>query len=172
MVTTEAAWGLYHAAQFEEAIETANRVIIDEPGFAMAHYVKGISAIQISNYEIATKCLATVMSLQERHTISMLAFGAMGHAYALAGYADKASNALDSISSSGSSWRFYAKALIYAARDQHADAIASLHRAVDERCDRAIFLPVEPMFSLLRGRAEFQVLVNRLDEAANASVES
>ena len=165
MISTEAGWGLYHSRRFDDAIIHLEKVLADDPQFALAHYLLGLARLQTGEFELAAENLQAAGARQQGSSPSVLQSGALGYAYARSGHYMRAQTCLETLQSgdSGSGSAAYASAVIHMGTNNHEMALAALRQAFDARLDRLIFLHVEPLFDPLRNHPQFTELCQQLN---------
>jgi Tfp pilus assembly protein PilF len=160
IINTDVGWGLYYARACDEAIEQLLRTLDLDANFAVAHVIVGLTYAQQGRL---TDALASVERAIEIFgpTPSTLAIAALGYVYARSGRTADAWQVLQRLERMpGARYAAdYAGALVLAGLDDRRAACAWLERAIPERCDRLIYLNVEPIFDNLRTDAGFQQVV-------------
>ena len=154
-------WIFCLARQYDQAIEQAEKAIIMDPNYALAH---GYLGMALEHKGMLKESLA------EFHKGFILSGGLpiylahMGHAYAVAGEKHKSEETLHELKKL--SKRRYVSAievaLVYAGLRDTRAAFAWLQKAYDERARLPLFLKMDPAFDGLRSDPRYQQLLSRI----------
>ncbi|MCA8957816.1 MAG: hypothetical protein KDC87_17200, partial [Planctomycetes bacterium] len=165
IIKTDIAWGLYFARDFAAAEQHLRDALELDPQLAVAHVLHGAVALVQGPEERAAASLHSLRRAVELGgTRFPLAIAALGFALARTGDRSGAQQALEQLDShraAGFVSRFYAAPILYGL-GQIDRTLDALEDAVEERCDRAVFLAREPLFDRLRGEARFTNLLGRI----------
>ena len=151
----------FFARQYDRAIEEYQHAIQMEPAFVPVHLVLGHALEQKHMYREAILEFEKAVNLSGRSPVYL---ASLAHGYGSAGRQRDARKELNELIDL--SKRRYvstydlAVATLGVGDTEHA--IALLAQAVDERCPRATFLPVDPRFDRLRSNPRFQTLAIRV----------
>ena len=161
IINTVMALRLYHARQYDQAIEQCQKTLEMDSNFAQAHFALGQAYEQKAKYEEA------IAELQKATTLSPSSpflFSALGHAYAVSGQAGEAVKILEKLQKL-SRQRYvspHEMAMIYTGLGETDQAFGWLEKAYVDRSWRLPFLNVEPRFDSLRSDPRFAALVRRV----------
>jgi DNA-binding SARP family transcriptional activator len=160
IINTDVGWGLYYARAYDEAIEQLLRTLDLDANFAVAHVIAGLTYAQQGRLDEALSSVQRAIDVSGA-TPSTLALAALGYVCARSGRTADASQVMQRLDAlPGARYAAdYAGALVLAGLDDHGAACTRLERAVPARCDRLIYLNVEPIFDNLRGDPGFQRVV-------------
>src|SRR5580704_524160 len=161
IVSSNAGLILGLAGRYEQAIETLNKALEIDPTFSRAHFrlgnvyeEKGMPEKAISEFEAAVRFSGGDSSYQ----------GALGHAYAVAGNAERARNLLDLLKNRSRRQYVpaYAIALVYAGLNKKDQAFEWLEQAYEDRSASMALLRVDPALNSLHSDARFTELARRV----------
>jgi tetratricopeptide (TPR) repeat protein len=161
IVSSNAGLILGLAGRYEQAIETLNKALEIDPTFSRAHFrlgnvyeEKGMPEKAISEFEAAVRFSGGDSSYQ----------GALGHAYAVAGNAERARNLLDLLKNRSRRQYVpaYAIALVYAGLNKKDQAFEWLEKAYEDRSASMALLRVDPALNSLHSDARFTELARRV----------
>ncbi|MBX2883959.1 MAG: tetratricopeptide repeat protein [Granulosicoccus sp.] len=171
MIATEEAWGLYYSRQYTDALNHLETVLVDDPHFAMAHYILGLIYLQTDEPKAAITRLQAANEQQRYDSPFLLQIGTLGHALALTGQTDAAVQQLSYLDrqDAHSGTAAYARALIYAGMGDDVNLMKALESAFEARVDRLIFLAVDPLFDPWRNHPHWQKLSSRLLKSPDCS---
>jgi len=161
VINTTAALVYNFARQFDQAIEQCQKVFEVYPGFPLAHFERGRAYEQKGMLEeaLAEHQSAKTISSDTPQTVT-----AVGHALALLDRRDKALKVVDALLEMGK--RKYVPAIylagIFAALNDHDQAISWLEKAYQDRSDYLVYLRREPTFDSLHADPRFQNLARRI----------
>jgi DNA-binding winged helix-turn-helix (wHTH) protein/TolB-like protein/tetratricopeptide (TPR) repeat protein len=150
------------AGRYEQAIDTLNKALEIDPTFPRAHFrlgnvyeKKGMPEKAVSEFEEAVRLSGGDSSYQ----------GALGHAYAVAGNAQRARKILDLLKKRSRRQYVppYAIALIYAGLREKDEAFAWLEKAYNDRSASMALLKVDPALNNLHSDARFTELTRRIE---------
>jgi tetratricopeptide (TPR) repeat protein len=131
-----------------------------DPGFVLAYFNLGRAYTQKGQHR---KAIAELKHAYELSGESPPMTMQLGYAYAMAGKKAEAKRMLDALARLARKRyvpAFYSAAIYAGLRDKK-QALASLKKAHDERCDYLIHLPEEPAADLLRAESAFDELLPR-----------
>ncbi len=152
---------LYHARQYDLAIEQSLKVLDMDRNFARAYEDLGRAYEQKRKYEPAIRAFRRAAALSAR---SPRYLASLAHAYAVSGRKKEALKLFEELRKTARR-RYvpsYAFALVYAGLGDKDGAFAWLEKACEERSSWVVFLKVNPIWVPLRSDARFQALLRRL----------
>ncbi len=160
-VNSQIAWSYYIARRYDDAVTQSRKLIDFEPNLYTSHLYLGLA------YEGQKLYPQAIEEFQKANALSggnPIVLGALGHTYAVSGNRAKANELigqLDSIAKKRYVPGLY-PAAIYAGLDNKDAAIRWLTKAVEDRSDYCLFLPLEPEAENLRSDPRFKELVRRI----------
>jgi Tfp pilus assembly protein PilF len=163
IINTDIGWGLYHARAYDQAVEQLRRTLELDSNFAVAHLMLGLTYAQKESMPEALASVQRSIELSGQDLLP-LAMGALGYIHAVSGRKAEANTAIESLDRF-SKLRYasqYGQAMILAGLGDSSRAIKKLENSFAERCDRLIYLNVEPIFDSLRAEAKFRNLIRRI----------
>jgi TolB-like protein/Tfp pilus assembly protein PilF len=152
-------WICYHARRYDEAVGYYRRTLELDDQFVLAHFYLGVALVQLGQYDEALETIQRALDLAGGR--GALIQAVLGHAYAVAGYPDKAQAILQQLQTfplNRDVSPFYL-ALIHCGLRDREQTLQRLQEAFDERFSWMIWLKSEPMFDWLRADAHFQELL-------------
>ena len=151
-------WVYYGCRDYDRALRQHQKVLAFDPHFALTHVCLGLDYSQKQWYSAAIKECRKARSLDS----TKCALSALGYAYAMAGFSDKAHQILDELRRllRASYAPPYAFATIYAGLRENDAAFDWLGRAFEMRDPRMIWLKWDPQFDNLRLDPRFQKLLS------------
>ncbi len=160
VISTQMAWILYLARDFEGAIGQSWKALVLEPKFAAAQHTLGLAYEQtgMTDDAIAEFQNARVCSSHNPITIA-----ALGHAYSTAGKREEAVRILDELEEM-SRHRYvspYWKSIVYAGIEANDLALQALEESCENRDVWLVALRMEPRFDALRADPRFNRLLSR-----------
>lgn len=158
VIKMEAAWQLYMARDFQGALEQSWRALAMEPKFAPAQQTLGLSYEQMGMFEEAIVELRNARICSGDHPVTL---AALAHAHAVVGERQQARELLVELQRV-SRTRYvssYWVAVVQTGLGEHALALESLEKALEERDAWLIWLRVEPRFDPLRDCPRFAALL-------------
>ena len=154
-------WIFCLARQYDQAIEQAEKAIIMDPNYALAH---GYLGMALEHKGMLKEAIA---EFHKGFTLSgglPIYLALMGHAYAVACERHKAEETLHALKKL--SKRRYVSAIevavVYAGLRDTRAAFAWLQKAYDERARLPLFLKMDPTFDSLRADLRYQQLLSRI----------
>jgi DNA-binding winged helix-turn-helix (wHTH) protein/tetratricopeptide (TPR) repeat protein len=159
-ISSEHAWHLYLAGNFQGAVEQCWRVLTLEPAFAPAQHTLGLAYQQLGMYEEAVVELQNADQLSSNHPALI---GALGNVYAASGAPGQAREMLQELDRC-SRRRYvspYWYSLIYVGLGENRAALDELEKARGQRDPALLWLNVDPRFSSISGgisQVEFQLV--------------
>jgi tetratricopeptide (TPR) repeat protein len=152
---------LYHARQYDQAIEQERKTLEVDPNFVPALNALGLAYVEKSMFKEGEAALEQARTLAPGDTESL---ARLGYAYAVAGRRADAERVLDQRNQL--SKRVYASplgtALIYVGLGEKENALESLRKAVDEReVNPEIVVP--PIRDSLGSEPRFADLLRRIN---------
>ncbi len=158
VIKMEAAWQLYMARDFQGALEQSWRALAMEPKFAPAQQTLGLAYEQMGMFEEAIVELRNARTCSGDHPVAL---AALAHAHAVAGQRQQARELLAELQrvSRARYVSSYWVALVQTGLGEHALALESLEKALEERDVWLIWLKVEPRFDPLRVCPQFGALL-------------
>lgn len=145
--------------QYDESIKQCQKTLALDPNFIPAHYFLGRAYEEKGLYSEAMAAHRTATNLTPGLPLGR---AILARAQALNGDRDEALSTLDSLlklADEGSVYvPAYGIALIHLGLGDHAAAVASLHKAYEERFIWLAYLKVDPVFDALRQGEGFQHL--------------
>jgi eukaryotic-like serine/threonine-protein kinase len=161
VINTTAALVYNFARQFDQAIEQCQKVFEVYPGFPLAHFERGRAYEQKG---MLVEALAEHQSARTISSDSPQTVTAVGHALALLGRADEALQVVDALLEMAK--QRYVPVIylagIFAALDDHDQALTWLEKAYQDRSDYLVYLRSEPTFDGLASDPRFQDLSHRI----------
>ncbi|HET7840326.1 MAG TPA: winged helix-turn-helix domain-containing protein [Terriglobia bacterium] len=160
-VNSQIAWSYYIARRYGDAVTQSQKLIDLEPNLYTSHLYLGLA------YEGQKLYPQAIAEFQKANALSggnPIILGALGHTYAVSGNRAKANELiaqLESIAKKRYVPGLY-PAAIYSGLDDKAAAIRWLTKAVEDRSDYCLFLPLEPEAENLRSDPRFKELVRRI----------
>jgi len=158
VINMEAAWQLYMARDFQGALEQSWRALAMEPKFAPAQQTLGLAYEQMGMFEEAIVELRNARICSGDHPVTL---AALAHAHAVAGERQQARELLAELQrvSRARYVSSYWVAVVQTGVGEHALALESLEKALEERDAWLIWLKVEPRFDPLRDCPQFGALL-------------
>jgi len=168
VINAEAAWILYMARDYQEAMQQAWRTLAMEPQFGPAQHALGLAYQQMGMLEEAIVELQNARKCWGHHPAPI---AALGHAHAAAGQRREAEDLLHDLESrsAGGPASAYWIALLQAGLGKTRAAIEWLEKACDSREAWVLWLEVEPRLDSLRGEDRLRGLVQRIRRTMTAS---
>lgn len=154
-------WYFYLTRQYEQAIEECRRALEMDSNFYMAHFLRGLSYVQMSRY---TEALADYEQGSRLSGGTPLLLAAQGHVYALLGRTDETQEVLDELFRM-SRQRYvspYYIAVIYTGLGEIDKAFEWLQRACESHSEGLMWLKVDPTIDRLRLDDRFTALAERV----------
>jgi serine/threonine-protein kinase len=154
-------WGCYFARRYERGVVECRRGIELEPSNVVAHAWLAMGLEAVGRVEEAVLRAEETASLAGRGVASL---GFLGHAYAVAGRPDEARAVLREMLAI-SETRYaspYDIALTHLGLGEQDEAMGWLERGYDGRDHQMVFLKVDPRLDALRGRRDFERLMERM----------
>ena len=153
--------GLYAARRYDEAIAQIKTAVELDPGFAVGRLWLGMPYVQKGMYREAIAEMEQALKLSAE---SPLVLGPLGHAYAVAGEAPKANQALARLEQMAT--RRYVspfdRALVHLGLGNVDRTFEWLEKAFVDRSYRMHWLKVDPRFDRLRADSRFSSLLRRM----------
>jgi TolB-like protein len=168
VINMEVAWDLYMARDFRGALEQSWKTLVLEPRFAAAQHTLGLAYEQLDMTDEAITEFQNARTCSGGHPATI---AALGHAHAIAGNQDRASEALGELEQL-SKLRYvspYWRSLVYAGIGMDDLAVESLEKACDDGDVWLVWLKVEPRFDPLRSNTRFHQLLSKLRLDAQTS---
>src|SRR5260370_25253413 len=158
VIKMEAAWQLYMARDFQGALEQSWRALAMEPKFALAQQTLGLAYEQMGMLEEAIVELRNARTCSGDHPVAL---AALAHAHTVAGQRQQARELLAELQriSRARYVSSYWVALVQTGLGEHALALESLEKALEERDVWLIWLKVEPRFDPMRVCPRFGALL-------------
>ncbi len=161
VLNANVGWVLFHARRYEEALEQADHVLDMDQHFAVAHWVAGLTCMQLGRMPRALTELerAVEMSAESPYAVSSLAF-----AQALTGSRHAAKAALAGLVLAGRQ-RYISPhhlAHIHVALGETDAAFHWLERAFQDRSDYMPLLGVDPLLDTIRDDPRFADVIRRV----------
>lgn len=150
---------LHFAGRYEEAIEGARRALAMDPGSFRAQWILGLALEQKGDLQEAVKQLE-----KASHTSRglPLALGALGHAYAAAGRADRANRLLKDLMEHVPEVCSFAKSVIHLGLRNTNQALEWLDKACDDKEFYVVLLKVDKRFGDIRSSQRFRSILQRV----------
>jgi serine/threonine-protein kinase len=150
----------YNARRYTEAIEQSQKTLELDSTFHRTHYWLGLSYEQLSRPADAIRELENTVA----HSPISLYWGALGHAYAVAGQREKALRVLRELQAASDSSYVspFDIATIYAGLGDRTKTFEYLEKAFRERVPYLVYLAVDPHFDPFRADPRFRDLVHRI----------
>lgn len=156
------AWVLYLGRRYDEAIEQAERTLVTDPSFSLAHNYLGLAHTARGDYAEAAAELSKSIAKYGSRGRDQDA-GALGFVLARQGRTSEARAILKELSDMqhGKYRPPFARALVHLGLDERDQALTLLQQAADERFPWAIHYNVNPQLDLLRADPRFKTLLER-----------
>lgn len=153
-VQASLALAFYYSRRFDEAIRQSRLTLEMEEDFGLTHLFLAWSHLQQSEYESAIAACKRACEIGKNDPVAL---AALGQAYALAGHKTDAKRLLDKLLALAQTRYVPASevAILWLSLGQTETALQWLHRALDEKTLRLIYLKVEPRFDELRSEPGF-----------------
>lgn len=169
VINMEVAWTLYMARDFKGALEQSWKTLVLEPKFAAAQHTLGLAYEQLEMTDEAITEFQNARTCSGGHPATI---AALGHAYAIAGNQQRASEVLEELEQL-SKVRYvspYWRSLVYSGSGMCDLALESLEKACEDRDVWLVWLKVEPRLDCLRSDTRFHNLLStlRLDVQTSA----
>lgn len=152
----------YFEANYDKAVAIYRKVLERDPGFLMAQQGLGQTYVQQGKLEEAVRVLREAVE-SEKSSASTVA--ALGYAEAIAGQADRARDRLEHLRALAS--RDYVPAAflaqVHVGLGEHGEALESLSRAIEQRSEYVLTVPIDPIFRPLRDAPAYETLMERID---------
>jgi tetratricopeptide (TPR) repeat protein len=152
---------LYHARQYDQAIEQLRGVIDRDANFPLAHLILGLAYEQKGMFEEAIAEFQKGSSLSGGEPPMV---GALGHAYAVSGQRGRAQNVLAELKQL-SRRRYiapYEIAVIYIGLGDKDLTFEWLEKAYQDHSHWLVLLKVDPRFDSIHGDSRYQDLRRRM----------
>jgi tetratricopeptide (TPR) repeat protein len=151
---------LYHARQYDRAIEQLRGVLAENADFSVANVYLGMAYLQKHMFGEAITTLEKYATLSK--TSESLGF--LGHAYGVAGRRAAALQILERLNALPKTADFspFAIALVYTGLGEQDRALDWLDRAVRERSIGVGGIGSDPIFDPLRSNSRFAELLRRI----------
>ena len=162
-VSVALSWGrvYFYARDYGKAIRIYQEAIEMEPGSPIAYYWLGLAYLHQGHPVEAERALDKGIALASDDPLLV---SALAQAYAVEGKNKKARALLSDLI--GVSRRAYLSsyflAEVYAMLGEKDAAIASLHKAAEERADHLTYLSINPSFDSLRNDPAFKLIVHEM----------
>lgn len=155
------AFAYYYAGDYERALDQCKRANEIEPNFGVTQWAFGLIYEQMGHYVEAVAALEKAVSLTE-YSRSILA--SLGHAYAVAGYEDKARQIIGQLEqiSKQSYVPPFEIGLIHAGLENKDEAFALFEKAYEERSAWLTYIRVDPRLKNLHDDSRFKNLIKRV----------
>ncbi|MGI9073623.1 MAG: winged helix-turn-helix domain-containing protein [Bryobacteraceae bacterium] len=161
VINMEVAWSLYIARDFRGALEQSWKTLVLEPQFAAAQHTLGLAYEQLDMTDEAVTEFQNARICSGGHPATI---AALGHAYAIAGNQDRASEALSELEQL-SKHRYVSpcwRSIVYAGIGRDDLALESLEKACEDGDVWLAWLKVEPRLDPLRSNTRFRNLLSKL----------
>ena len=160
-IAASPAWIDYYQRRSRDAIQTAQRVLDRHPGFSSARAVQSLALVQSGRTAEAADGLDHARSGEEEN-VSLLSLAA--YARGRNGDVEVAEAHLETLRDWAET-RYvspYYVAVSLLGLGRETEALEALEGAEEERSPQLVYLATEPIFDPLRGKPEFQALLERL----------
>ncbi len=162
IINANRGWMLYHAREYQPAIEQYRKTLELGPDFPVAHYYLGVAYEQTGRLAEAIAALKKAVELSGG---APYAVAGLAHAYALSGRRREAEEVVARLQDEAT--RHYVPSIWLAwalsGLRERDPVFAYLERAFDERHSDIAFLQVEPVWDSLRWDPRFVALLRRLN---------
>jgi TolB-like protein/Flp pilus assembly protein TadD len=161
MISTDVAWSLSYARQYDQAIEQYRMVLEREPSFLQAHWGLGLSYLKKFMFEEAVQTLKEAVSLSLASPITV---ATLGYAYALWGKRKEAQKLLRELKDMATR-RYvpsYDIATLHWGLGEKDEAFAWLQKAYNEHSAYLVYLRADPRFEIWHSDPRLRVLVSRM----------
>lgn len=153
-ISSEQAWHLYLAGDFQSAVEQCWKVLTLEPAFAPAQHTLGLAYQQLGMQEEAIVELQNADQISSDHPASI---AALGNVYATIGMPEQAIEMVRELDQR-SRCRYvspYWYSLIHTGRGDRTLALDELEKAGKQRDPALLWLNADPRLASLRSEARF-----------------
>ncbi|HZZ64571.1 MAG TPA: winged helix-turn-helix domain-containing protein, partial [Candidatus Baltobacteraceae bacterium] len=149
-----------YRGEAKKSISLLRGLLEMEPSYMPAHYYLGNSLAVDGAFDEAIRELEQVTSFEP----SVQALSSLGYVLGTSGERERAEHLLHALQRQRQTTYVssYSLALVHVGLRQYDTAVHELRRAADERAAWILLLAVEPRFGPLRGRSDFQTLVDDL----------
>jgi len=160
---TAACSGLiaYCQGQNELAIEHYDRILAEEPEFALAHFFRGEALVEMGSFDEATEALSQARLLTNG-TVEVLS--SLAAAYSRASDTERCNEICGILEARKGYVSSYRRAQVALARGQQRVALDHLRQALKERCADMVWLRARPTFHSLRGDHDFEQICRQVFE--------
>jgi DNA-binding winged helix-turn-helix (wHTH) protein/tetratricopeptide (TPR) repeat protein len=154
-------WLLYCAGRYEEAVAQCRRTCELECSHPGPHAYLAMAYEQLGRYEEAIAEFTQAVSATNGASITRML---LAHAYAVAGYAERARDLLGALEELGSTTYLcgYYMAAIYAALEMRDKAFAWLEKSCEDHEVWTLYLGIDPRFAGLRSDKRFLEILDSL----------
>lgn len=160
-IQTSVALAYYYARDYEQAIEQCRFTLEMEENFWIVHMFLAWAYLQTSHFDEAVKCCQKASELGKSDPVAL---AALGHAHALAGNREQASEILGELKSLAENNYVPSAELTFLCLglEDTEQAFMWLDKAEKEKALRLIYLNVEPRFDPIRTNPRFQELLAKV----------
>ncbi|MFI5251694.1 MAG: protein kinase [Bacteroidota bacterium] len=159
-ISSDYAYGLYFAQQFDRSIEELKKIIETDPNFVRAHFYITLPYLMKGMPKAAFDEFIKGM-VAEGDSAATIA--AIQHAFAVSGYNGVVKLQLELADTLPIATAIFDAARCYAFLGDKNSALATLEKEYEERQYSALGILVEPMFHNLRKEPRFIALFNKLE---------
>ena len=165
IINVAGGWALYHARQYDEAIEQLRRTVELDPNYPITYWILGLLLRKTGHYELAIIEGKNGVKLSGG---SPLMLAALAHTLGAAGRTRKASQILNDLTTLAKQKYVapYFFAGIHIGLGEIDRAIECLEKSYEEHSHWLIYLHTDPSMDALREDRRFQDLVRRMDRPA------
>ncbi len=161
VINAAAAWVFYLARRYDQAFEKCTEVLKLDPRYHVAHVIRGLSAIETGQFEIAISSFQKALEIED-HDVASFVYLAM--AYSKAGkrpQAERIFQKVEDLPDTRYVAPFY-RAILLLSLEQKDRALDSLERGLEDRIPWMLFLKAWPIFDGLKSDPRFCSIVDRL----------
>jgi tetratricopeptide (TPR) repeat protein len=168
LINVELGWVLGLLRRADEALEQVEQVLRVDPGFAHAHFVRGLMLTARGEHVAAITAERRALELGGFYAF---AYAALACAHAAAGERAEATRLVAELEERARGERVppFAFALAYTGLGQIDDAFAGLDRGISERDELLAENFLDPLFDLLRGDERYDRVLAALGAVRTAS---
>jgi tetratricopeptide (TPR) repeat protein len=145
------------------AVDQLRRTLELDSNFAVAYLMLGLAYAQQGRLADARAGIQKAVALSDGEPLA-LAIAALGYVHALCGDRADAMKAVEWLLSLAHN-RYvseYCESMVLTGLGERTKAIAKLESALRERCDRLVYLNVDPVFDSLRSEKRFRNLIHSI----------
>jgi tetratricopeptide (TPR) repeat protein len=165
IINANVGFVLYHARQWDRAVEAERKSLELDRNSADTHRYLGLALLQQRKYAEALRNLQRAVDLSSGNAEYA---AELSYAYAAAGNRARAQQIIAELEhrSQHEYIFFFSLAVAYTGVGKKASALARLQSAIDDRCDLIPTLQISPFFDSIRSETRFADLLRRMKLAS------